>query len=453
MADTSTNISRTIIVPPSEATLAETSLRLQNHFPNSPVLERSNARATSGENSTDSGYFSVSATPEKGTPKNSVNGFPRPEEQYSLPPKLLRKPTRLTPFNKEIPKATQERFDDLAILFGEPLYKCVSKGKGKQCPISMKCIVLGESEDNAKPWIVILCDVSVSKRVKKFFDQNWVKGECHSSDPKQPRFEFIIHNRPPRSIARILTDVYGLVTGQPNAHMTSCGSLLQVGSGEDARLATLGGIIKLQSDYGVQLLGLTAAHVFPNKRNDLHVDISWDDEEDDDDLSISEGDTDETSLEQNYELIIDYENDHLKNQKKEFGPSVEHLDAALSAIHTGSDQIWHKVGHLYAKSTESVGSGANFDWALVELDDMRLVKPNLLVNKEIDPNHTIALGLRELMIPSTKMGLGQTVEILSGMHGLRHGYISKSLSYLMLARGTEFIQTYSLVLSDGLGEL
>jgi hypothetical protein len=414
---------------------------------------------TSDEQSTDSGYASVATTPEKGTPENSVSGF-------TLPSKLLRKPTKLIPCSGEISKTTRERFEDLAILFGEPLYKCVSKGKGKHCPISMKCMILGESEATAKPWIVILCDSLVSKRVKKFFDQTWVKEECHPSDPKEPRFDYIVHNRAPRPIAGFSVDVFGLLSGQSHAHITSCGRLLQVSFGEDARLATLGGILKLHFDYGSQLLGLTAGHVLMEERYDCSPDTSSDDEdedeiedEDDEDdaLSVEQEDEDGTCAipTQIYELNLGDESGYVGGFDVKRGPSAEDLNVALAAVPIDMDQVWHKVGHLYAKSSKSVASGANLDWALLELDDMKLVKPNLLVDGRVGQDCVVTLDLREMIARTSTWGVtgNQEVDVVSGTHGTRHGRISQCLSYLMLEGGKKFVQTYSLIMSDNLGVL
>jgi hypothetical protein len=447
-----------IIVPVPEKGSMETSIRLQEPL-DGPLSfpHRAKMKATGDERFTDSGYASVVTTPEKGTPESSVSGFPRTDANYTLPPKLLRKPTKLTPFAGEISKITRERFDDLAILFGEPLYKCVSKGKVKPGPISMKCMVLGESESTAKPWIVILCDSSTLKRVKKFFDQTWVKQECHPNDSSQPQFDYIIHNRPPRPTGGNSVDVFGTLSGQPHAHITSCGRLLQIGSGDDVRLATLGGILKLQFDYGVRLLGLTAGHTLLDERDDRSPDSSSDEDEDDDDddLSVAQGDVDDTSANEIYELDLENQAGHMSGANIGSGPSAEDLDAALSAVHIDTDQVWHKVAHLYARSSKPVASGANLDWALLELDDRCLVKPNLLVHNELvlGKTRTDTLDLKEMMIPSSTWGLNQEVSLVSGTHSTRHGHISQCLSYIMLAGGKKFVQTYSLFLSDGLGGL
>jgi hypothetical protein len=99
--------------------------------------------------------------------------------------------------------------------------------------------VLGESPSTAKPWIVVLCDASISKRVKKFFDQSWVKEECRPFDSKEPQFNYIVHKRAPRPISGNKIDIYGSVDEQFYEHLTSCGRLLQVGSGEQTRTIIL----------------------------------------------------------------------------------------------------------------------------------------------------------------------------------------------------------------------
>src|SRR5436190_7827320 len=115
-----------------------------------------------------------------------------------ITPKLFKnKVVKLVPFNKEIPEATQNRFYDLKELFDKPLYDYLSKSKARFGAISMKLKFLGESEETAGPWIIVLSDKAVSKKIRQFFNQPSVKGEYQPSDAdcNLPSFELAVINR------------------------------------------------------------------------------------------------------------------------------------------------------------------------------------------------------------------------------------------------------------------
>lgn len=137
--------------------------------------------------SIDSGYASAFRTPGSSTGSKF----------------LQRKVKRLRPFDKNIPIVAQNRFEDLKQLFDEPLYDYVKKSGSTFSAISMKLKVLGEIEDTAKPWIIVLCDKGIAKKVNRFFNQSWVKSECQPchTDPYRPYFEVLVHDRPPVQLA------------------------------------------------------------------------------------------------------------------------------------------------------------------------------------------------------------------------------------------------------------
>jgi hypothetical protein len=205
------------------------------------------------------------------------------------------------------------------------------------------------------------------------------------------------------------------------------------------------------------MLGLTAAHTLLDEDDwssgDILEDEDEDDEnDDDDDDDFSAGDEVRTYPEVIYELDLGPDDSLWNSDARKSGPPIVNPSAQLATLHARSVKEWHKVGHLYAQSVESHDAETDFDWALVELNDTKLVKPNLLVDEKSVPNRLIMLGVREMMIPSEKMGLGQAVEVVSGTCGMRHGHLSQSLSYLKSKRSKAFTKTYSLVLSDGLSE-
>src|SRR5437762_3036341 len=140
-----------------------------------PPLAASTAPKTSVSESdasggTDSGYVSQVTTRGNGTPETGCeNTFVH--KVVLPPPKLFqRKVTRLRPFDTEIPEAVRNRFCDLKELFDKPLYEYLSNERDSVGSIAIRLKVLGKTEETAKPWVVVLCDQSISKLVKQYFN-------------------------------------------------------------------------------------------------------------------------------------------------------------------------------------------------------------------------------------------------------------------------------------------
>src|ERR1700744_5470240 len=170
----------------------------------------------------DSGYDSQLLTSEELTPValSSRNLFQR-------------RVTSLKPFDKEIPEATRHRFNDLKELFDKPILQYLTLNRPKcqiNYSISMKLMVLGENEVSAKPWVVVLCDASIYKYVKRFFNQPLVRQEFQSreTEPDLPSLKVVVCNKPPRRIAATgSVEIFGETWGDV-LPPTLCGTIIQV---------------------------------------------------------------------------------------------------------------------------------------------------------------------------------------------------------------------------------
>ena len=195
------------------------------------------AKAISPEAS-DSGYGSTASTTDGSTTDHSLDfadGFAVPQPSF-----FERSVTRLRVFDREIPKSTQDRFHDLYELFERSLCDHLTKAKINPYPISLKLKCLGESEATAKPWIVVLCDKTATKQVRRFFNKQHIKAAYQPSNPDSslPSFEICYYNRPPRSMAG--AEIYG----DYDERSTMCGRIIKVGEAHQSRFATLGGVIR-----------------------------------------------------------------------------------------------------------------------------------------------------------------------------------------------------------------
>lgn len=185
----------------------------------------------------DSGYASIGNTTD-GSATDCSQDFP---DGVALRRSIFeRKVTKLKLFDKEIPQMIQHRFHDLHELFERPLCDYLIKAKVNPNPISIKLKVLGESEATAKPWIVVLCNKTASKKIRHFFNQHHIKADYQPSNPDYflPSFEVFVCNRPPRRMAG--TEIYG----DNDERATMCGKIIKVGEAHQSRFATLSGLIQ-----------------------------------------------------------------------------------------------------------------------------------------------------------------------------------------------------------------
>lgn len=396
-----------------------------------------NARTSSPEirasRGIDSGYASQANTPEReGTFTDSV----------ILPARnLFHRKVKLRPFNEEIPKLIQNRFHDLKELFDEPLYEYLSKAKVKFTSLSIKLKVLGESVETSKPWIVVLCDKAISRRVKQYFNQPHVKIQYQpcNTDPDLPSFQLMVCERPPRPMASTeYPEVYGPYWANMAGPPTLCGTIIRIYTADGMRIATFGGIIKVTDSEKIEsFYGMTAGHIIvqpPSEEEELESDQSPGEENTEpDDVYLSDD-------QEIFELELSSEDDY----------TSMNVDPASSVPQTQgqtpqSESSWSKIGYISTHSQLSHETQRNLDWALVKIEDPQQYRPNLLVSPIIT-NYLTSGVLKE---PSYRH---RPVVLLTGTNGKKYGMISMPMSFLYLAPGKNFVETFVVTMSDGSGK-
>ncbi|KAI9862671.1 MAG: hypothetical protein M1813_004167 [Trichoglossum hirsutum] len=340
--------------------------------------------------------------------------------------------TRLKTFNREIGEPIKHRFRDIIELYERPLHDYLSKAVVNFGVISIKLRVLGESEETAKPWIVIFCDKEVSKRVKKFFNRPMVKKECQHPDsaPDLPSFEVLVHDRAPRLYVKTaIRDIYGQSWGNRN---TLCGALVRVNEYSQVRKATIGGIVGVTTPAkGLTMYGMTVGHIVvrgvPRGEGLIPEDSNEEDEEDEED--------------QVGEYILDDEDLHDATSNNQTTGET-HQEPAYPT------DVWSKIGRILVPACMD-----NLDWALVELDNPLDYRPNFLAMPDLKGPTRVLQDLEA----SLHVGMGDEVRrdviVLTGTEGHRPGTLSTFPSFLMLAPGRKFVDTYDLILSDGSGKV
>jgi hypothetical protein len=392
---------------------------------------------------TDSGYATQSGTPETGC---FSTGFALPERKLQLWPRII----KLKVFDeKAIPLLTWKRFHDLNELFSKPLYEHLANSKVRYRALSIKLKVLGPDQSQSKPWIVVQCDKSVTKRVRRFFNQSWIKTEYHPLIPEAscPCFGVLVCAKPPRPIAG---DVSIDVFGRPIWSGKSPGCMvitLPMEYGRGHRIATVGGLVKVSMQgNSSQIYGLTAGHVLSK--------VLYEDSLDDHqamEAEIGNGGDNEALEPWNTDAEL-FELDALC-QDGTFGKSA--FSSSLKSpntvpLLTRDIDHWPKVGSIARCSKNDPTGGQNLDWALidinphfpVELFGSRPGRGIIQTNASSDPRCGGPIS----------MGPDRKVTLMSAMSGVKNGELTTSCSYLMLPPSKGLVKAYTLVLSDGTGE-
>jgi hypothetical protein len=346
--------------------------------------------------------------------------------------------TRLQTFDSEIPEAVRNRFCDLKELFDKPLYEYLSKERVSVGSIAMRLKVLGKTEETAKPWVVILCDPSTSKLVKQYFNQPQVKEQFQTCNtyPDLPSLDILIHDKPPKLRAVVEFDGVDEYINT-NTNVTLCGTLVKASSSNDCSIATLGGVVKVSyASKRSMLYGMTVGHLFTDGRAETRTSI----------LSSAQGDS-------MSEIADDENSDADITEEFILDMDFEEGDATITQPEAPADPAqnsnWSRLGSGIVPVSAQCAPAAhrNLDWALVDFEDKARYKPNLLPI----PYGIPSAELRQLS-NSTACISEKKVVVVSGRNELKHGKLSSFASFLLLAPGSTFLQTYTLTLTDGSGE-
>jgi hypothetical protein len=353
-----------------------------------------------------------------------------------------------------IPQHVVKRFADLKDLFEQPLHAYASEAKVRPSSISMRLKVLGVNEASAAPWIVIMCDKSISKKVKQYFEQPLVKQAyqpCHT-DCDLPYFDIFVLDRAPKPIAATdNADIYGRDLVGSADIATWCGTVIRLGSDETARLATIWGLVQVLDETGESTLyGMTAGHALFNDEvnNPREYSASLEDDVDEEPKADSS-----PWLQQEGEFELDLE---LDEDSPELDGGPKNSAASAGEAVQEERQTWSKLGQVFASSRDYEALEADLDWALIKIDHPAGDRPNLLQRDAPSSQNEAAPRAELYRVQKAHDALGinpREVRLLGGVTGSKVGMLSTTSSFLMMAPGRTFVETYTLTLSDHLGML
>ncbi|KAL9130277.1 MAG: hypothetical protein Q9217_001488 [Psora testacea] len=369
------------------------------------------------------------------------------------------KPTKLKSFDKEIPRRVQHRFYDLNELFGKALYQHLNGTGTKFNSISIKLKVLGESEESAKPWIVLMCDEKATKRTKQFFNLPNIKSEYQPRNNELfPAFEVLVCSRPPAQIAidpSLTTGIHDSMSTALASHIVSskwipsdtmCGSSVRIGDASQSRIATIGGVIKIEKhDASYMLYSMTAGHVLrPKALESAKLDSTSLDEDEIVGQAIG-GDEDESSDVE--EFVLEEEDLDLEVLPGHSHEQQEH-DFPRGEETAQSRDLWWTIGQISSSSDDDFSRDPGLDWALVTFRDPFLYRPNLLSSP-----HNSTEAWKVQFNPKKEYSINvdagsRSVFLISGEGAPQRGSISTTMSYLMVSPATKFLKHYTLTMKN-----
>ncbi|KAL9619675.1 MAG: hypothetical protein Q9160_005695 [Pyrenula sp. 1 TL-2023] len=342
--------------------------------------------------------------------------------------------TKLIEFDHVINQSYHNRFNDLKELIDQPLFDYLSKGNIYVGTVSLKMRVLGKSQEQAKPWIIVLCSATFSRRARRFFKQKHIKELCHGeSQADMPSFDVVVCDCPPSLRTEEGQSIVYTSIGKEDlgALKTLCGLPIAVNVGNQTRLGSLGGLIVIEHLGGQRLYGLTTRHIFqpiPDELNDGQLtkhdsSFSSDDDLSDDGSEIFELDL---SLKQRVEFT--------KNSSVVPESFVKNTTRDLSTCEVGRLSPWIS------------DDAKNCDWALIELTISMSESsyPNLL---RLADTHVHIQNLARLSSHTVSSFFPNEDVMILSSNGTKMGHLFKFSDGIILPPETSFKEAYTLRLS------
>jgi hypothetical protein len=219
--------------------------------------------------------------------------------------------------NKEVDEAVIIRFNEVSAQLNLALRSFWRTERIRYSFIGINIMVLGATEDVAKPWIVVHSPYKAEEKTWKFLQQKFIRNMCQATPTCQVEFDIAVC-RALKKLGSETPDEVFIEQDDSQAVRTRT-PLIKVMQSGTTNYATMGGFVIVTDAHGKKsMYGLTAGHVLPPEDwSDSEVHMSSEEDEDDDD---------------------DDDEDH---------------------------RLWASLGHI---SKASYSSGArDHDWALIEL--------------------------------------------------------------------------------------
>lgn len=356
---------------------------------------------------------------------------------------------RIRPISKPIERETAMRASDvieqMSLLLREHMLKSkrsryLSRPKRNLPSMSIRLIMLGTTEEDAKPCLVIFCTDSHGShdKIRDFLRKSFVKELYQPQEGTKPSFDVhIIGASPSTQSGAVVGIPFDEGRSEPSP-CTFCGTPIYFipENGEQRRFATMGGILQLKFPGGTEkLYGLTAEHggIYPEDSDDSEISMS-DGGSDCDDSSSRPGSCGDYPPTTVVQIDLDTGSclDIPTRDDQPTRPDVHNIEPVMTQVEISASGNTH--------------NGAYRDWALFPFPINNLKpKPNMLQAQGQQP--------KPLEIPTalTDISESRSVLIITGSSGLKNATLAPCLSRVLLKPGTAFVKAFTVELSTTSG--
>ena len=379
---------------------------------------------------TDSGYGTASGTPKSlEKPPCTDSRF----ERSSLTGRLLKLPPKygqLRDFDQAVPGETLDQFKSIAGSLQNALVQYMRKHFNAHEPMSMRLMVLGRSAENAKPWIVVFCHESRKSRTQRFFKKSYARGLCQTKAPATLPFEVLVVGHALQLTAG--SDIH-VGTDYSFATKTLSGLPVHLTQTKQLQRATMGGLIKItisEGNYGIY--GLTAGHLLGPSFDQQHETLT-------DDVDSTDASSDVLSSEGESESdCADDDANEAVMQVRKTAPIVYNMT-----------EFGHVVDPLFLSPLDRDFSTGAHDWALIKINQVADLKPNLLRGGSHRPRREA-----ELLVSKGDTGPSSAQDVV--LNSCTKDTQMGTLNYLPCAiwlghRSGGFVDALSLTMSNNTG--
>jgi hypothetical protein len=332
--------------------------------------------------------------------------------------------------NQEVENVVWDRFYDVSKQLEPALIEYLVRKRVAFRPLGIHLLVLGCTEDVAKPWIVIYCPKKAERKVKRFLEKDLAKNICHGSQSCQIKFETAVCRPLKLMESETLDEVF--VEVQESEESEVWCPRIKVEHFEIPHYATLGGFVCVIDHCGKQLFyGLTVGHVLP-------VNESYDGEDcmlinDDEDVreegSDNDSDSDMTTDDDSDEDIESSSRGICERvSESASSPVLPDLPVFAKAMEDPDDCWWTSLGNMSKVSYSD--RARNRDWALVKLTAIR--------NGQLKIPRAVTSALRE----ATRPMVDQHAMVSNGVK--MQCIIPARPSRAILPSGSKFVDVYIL---------
>jgi len=403
---------------------------------------------------------SPTRSPTKGRANGSISATLDSEQIAYLELTLLWSKSRKLKYypNLKVPSRYQNRFNDLKELFCRPLSE-VFMSKPPMSPLAMKLKMLGESEIDAKPWILVLCDRNTVKLLKNFFRQKWVKQELDNErDHFEVKLDIALFERPPylsSLTAGLSIFAFSKPPGWLEMRNTLCGRSIMTLDKGYVSVATIGGIVKVSMpDGSVSLYAMTCGHFLNNPRSEIQPNpegqheifsIPLDNLEDgsQDEVDLEDSHNEEHSQEDDEDLFPSDCDTVYKSKLEEGIVDLDDSDPYAKENFAKPLSENKRLGHIVASSYDLLDNNTALDWMLFSTA-IDYCLPNT-VSDEANWEKS------DLIPPRSKLdNIGGKIEVVAvtAFRGTVNGWLSLHPSSFMAPYGRGWIDTFEFTTSD-----